>query len=105
MAIVAAGGVAGACASAPTGSVTGSALACAGSALTAGQRVSVEAYAGSGLVASVMTNASNEYTMELPPGTYAIRVPANAPQGVVDADQVTVTANHAVEADFGDSCR
>jgi len=52
-----------------------------------------------------MTNASHEYTMQLPPGTYSIRVPANAPEGVVDAVQATVTANRAVEADFPNSCK
>jgi hypothetical protein len=102
VAILAAGGVAAACASPPTGSVTGFAWACAGAALTAGQRVSVEAYAGSKLVASEMTNASHEYTMQLPPGTYTIRVPANAPKG---ADEVTVAAGHAVEADFPNLCK
>lgn len=105
VAIVVAGGVAAACASSPTGSVTGSAWACAGAAPTAGQMVNVEAYSGSDLVASVMTNASHEYTMQLPPGTYTIQVPANAPEGVVDADQVMVTANGAVEADFPNSCK
>ena len=67
--------------------------------------VNVEAYSGSDLVASVMTNASHEYTMQLPPGTYTIRVPANAPEGVVDADQVMVTTNRPVEADFPNSCK
>jgi hypothetical protein len=102
VAILAAGGVAAACASPPPGSVTGSAWACAGAALTAGQMVTVEAYSGSELVASVTTSASHEYAMQLPSGTYTIRVPANAPAG---ADQVTVTANHAVEADFPNSCK
>jgi hypothetical protein len=67
--------------------------------------VNVEAYSGSKLVASVMTNASHEYTMQLSPGTYSIRVPANAPEGVVDADQLAVTANRAVEADFPNACK
>ena len=61
--------------------------------------VNVEAYSGTDLVANVMTNASHEYTMQLPPGTYSIRVPANAPEGVVDTHQVTVTTNRPVEAD------
>jgi hypothetical protein len=67
--------------------------------------VSVEAYSGSKLVASTMTNASHEYTMQLSPGTYFIRIPANAPEGIVDTDQLTVTADRAVEADFGNTCR
>jgi hypothetical protein len=67
--------------------------------------VNVDAYSGTDLVASVRTNASHAYTMQLPPGTYSIRVPANAPEGVVATHQVTVTANRAVEADFGNSCR
>jgi hypothetical protein len=67
--------------------------------------VTVEAYSGSELVASVMTNPSHEYTLQLPPGTYTIWVPANAPEGVVDADQVMVTANRAVEADFPNFCK
>lgn len=105
VAILAAGGLASACASSPTGSVIGSAWACAGAAPTAGRMVNVDAYSASELVASVMTNASHEYTMQLPPGTYSIRVPANAPEGVVDAVQATVTANRAVEADFPNSCK
>jgi hypothetical protein len=105
VAILAAGGVAAACASPPTGSVTGLAWACAGAALTAGQMVNVEAYSGSEFIASVTTNASHVYTMHLPAGTYIIRVPANAPEGVVDADQVTVTAGRAVAADFPNSCK
>jgi hypothetical protein len=105
VAIVAVGGVAAACASPSTGSVTGSAWACAGAALTPDQMVNVEAYSGSDLVASAMTNASHAYTLQLPPGTYSIRVPANAPEGVVDADQAMVTANRAVEADFPNSCK
>lgn len=105
VAILAAGGVAAACASSPTGSVTGSAWACAGAAPTAGRMVNVEAYSGSEFVASVMTNASHEFTMQLPPGTYTIRVPANAPESVVDADQLVVTANRAVEADFPNACK
>lgn len=104
-AMLAAGGLAAACASPPTGSVTGLAWACAGAALTAGQTVNVEAYSGSEVIASVTTNASHVYTMRLPPGTYTIRVPANAPEGVVDADQVTVTAGSAVAADFPNSCK
>lgn len=103
--IVAVGAVAAACGSSPTGSVTGYAWACAGAAPTAGRMVSVEAYSGSQLVASVMTNASHEYTMQVPPGTYSIRVPANAPEGVVDAHQLVVTANRAVEADFPNTCK
>jgi hypothetical protein len=67
--------------------------------------VNVDAYSGSKLVASTTTNASHEYTMQLSPGTYFIRVPANAPEGVVDTDQLTVTADRAVEADFGNGCR
>jgi hypothetical protein len=105
VAILAAGGVAAACASPPTGSVNGVAWACAGAALTAGQMVNVEAYSGSEFVASVTTNASHVYAMHLPPGRYTIRVPANAPEGVVDADQVAVTANQAVAADFPNSCK
>ncbi len=83
----------------------GYAWACAGAAPTAGRMVDVEAYSGSKLVASVTTNADHEYTMQLPPGTYSIRVPANAPEGVVAAHQLAVTANHAVEADFPNACK
>ena len=85
--------------------MTGAAYACAGAAFAARQMVTVDAYSGSDLVASVMTDASNEYTMQLPPGTYTIKVPANDPEGVVDANQVTVTADHAVEADFPNGCK
>ena len=85
--------------------VTGLAWACAGAALTAGRMVNVEAYSGSEFIASVTTNASHVYTMHLPPGTYTIRVPANAPEGVVDADQVAVTAGHAAAANFPNSCK
>ncbi len=67
--------------------------------------VNVEAYSGSEFIASVTTNASHVYTMHLPPGTYTIRVPANAPEGVVDADQVAVTAGHAAAANFPNSCK
>ncbi len=67
--------------------------------------VNVEAYSGSKLVASVMTNAGHEYTMQLPPGTYSIRVPANASEGVVDAHQLAMTVNRAVQADFPNSCK
>ena len=105
VATIAAGGLVAACASPPTGSVTGFAWACAGAALTAGQMVNVEAYSGSEFIASVTTNASHVYTMHLPPGTFTIRVPANAPEGVVDADQVTVAAGHAVAANFPNSCK
>ena len=105
VAILAVGGLAAACASAPTGSVTGLAWACAGAALTAGQMVNVRAYSGSAFIASVTTNVSHAYTMHLPPGTYTIRVPANAPGGVVDADQVTVTSGRAVAANFPNSCK
>ena len=105
VATIAAGGLVAACASPPTGSVTGFAWACAGAALTPGQMVNVEAYSGSEFIASVTTNASHVYTMHLPPGTFTIRVPANAPEGVVDADQVTVAAGRAVAADFPNSCK
>lgn len=105
VAALAAGGVAVACAPPPTGSVTGLAWACAGAAITADQMVSVQAYSGSELVASVMTSGRHAYTMHLPPGAYSIRVAANAPGGVVEANEVTVTANRAVDADFPDSCR
>jgi hypothetical protein len=103
--ILAAGGIATACASSANGSVTGSAWACAGAAITAGGTVTVEAYSDLELVASVTTNASHEYTMQLPPGIYTIRVPANDPEGVVASDQVMVTASQSVEANFANSCR
>jgi hypothetical protein len=87
------------------GSVSGYAYACAGSAISAGRQVTVDAYSGTTLVRSSNTDSNHAYYLQLPPGAYVITVPSNAPEGKPAAVHVSVIAGVTSQADFANSCR
>jgi hypothetical protein len=89
----------------PLGSVSGYAYACAGSAIGASEPVIVDAYSGSRLVGSSETDSSHSYKLQVPPGSYVIRVPANAPEGKPLAVDVEITSGTTSQANFANTCK